>query len=137
MEDLNVVTLIGRLVRDPELKATKTGTNKTDFTIAVNGFKDQVSFINCTAWTKTAEIINQYSKKGDRIGIEGKINQTNYTAQDGTKKSFFSVNVRSVYFLTPKSEGNQEKKQEQPDLMSDEPVNQDNFDEQFDMEDMF
>ena len=79
MTDLNSVTIIGRLVRDPELKYTQSGSAVCNFGIAVNKSystsdgekKEEVSFFDCTAWAKTGEIIAEHLQKGRRIAIQG------------------------------------------------------------------
>ena len=85
MSDINKVILIGRLVRDPELKHTQSGTAVCSFSIAVSRTwtkdgekKEETSFINCDAWAKGAEIITEYVKKGHRIGIEGRLKQSTW-----------------------------------------------------------
>ena len=71
---------LGRLVREPELKIIENSNNKyVNMTIAINReFKNKdgervADFINITAFNKTAELINEYCKKGDKVGIEGRI----------------------------------------------------------------
>ena len=67
---INRVTLIGRLVRDPDLRRTNDGTMVASFTIAVNrnytakDGQQQADFINCVVWRKTAETLEKYCRKG-------------------------------------------------------------------------
>ena len=72
---MNQVTLIGRLTKAPELKYTQGGKAFCNFTIAVprEFNRNETDFINCVAWDKKAEAIAQYFKKGQRIGIIGRI----------------------------------------------------------------
>ncbi len=108
--DINKVILIGRLVRDPELRHTPNGTAVTDFTVASNRTytlggekKEEVSFIKCTAWSKAAEIIAQYCKKGQRIGVEGRLKQHSWDDQQtGQKRSSIEVVIDNFQFLSPK-----------------------------------
>ncbi len=107
--DINKVILIGRFVRDPELRHTPNGTAVTDFTMAVNRTytisgekKEEVSFIKCTAWSKAAEVIVQYCKKGQRIGVEGRLKQHSWDDQSGNKRSSIEVIVENFQFLSPK-----------------------------------
>lgn len=107
--DLNRTILIGRLTRDIESKYTQTGTAVASFSLAVNyttGSKDnrkeQVSFIDCTAWAGTAEILTQYGKKGKRIAVEGRLQQNRWDDQDGKKRSKLEVVVENFYFLSAK-----------------------------------
>lgn len=110
--DLNKTILIGRLTRDPELRITQNGTSVCSFSIANNRTyvtggekKDQVSFFNCVAWAKTGEAINEYCRRGQRIGIEGRLQQRSWDDQNGNKRSAVEVVVETFQFLTPKGEG--------------------------------
>ena len=105
--DINRIILIGRLVKDPELRYTQNGTSVSSFSIANNRTyvsggekKEFVSFFNCVAWGKLGELIVQYCKKGQRIGIEGRLQQRSWEDQDGKKRSAVEVVVENVQFLT-------------------------------------
>jgi single-strand DNA-binding protein len=118
MNDLNRVIIIGRLTRDPELKHTQSGTALANFSIASNKSyksngetKDQVNFFNCSAWSKLAETICKYCKKGQRIGIEGRLQQRTWDDQNGEKKSAVDIVVESIQFLEGKKEGAPESAQ--------------------------
>jgi single-strand DNA-binding protein len=103
--DINRVILIGRTTRDIELKYTPSGAAVCSFTLA-NGRKvkdvEQTSFIDCVAWQKTAEIIAQYVTKGNRIAVEGRLQQRSWTDGDGNKKSKVEVVVENFQFLESK-----------------------------------
>lgn len=78
---VNNVTLMGRLTRDPELKRTSKDNSYCNFTLAVNRPKvkdnpQEADFISCTAWNKTAEIIESWLQKGDRLAVVGRLNVT-------------------------------------------------------------
>lgn len=110
--DINTVVLIGRLTKDPDYKTVGAKeTSLANFTVAVNRSqgsgdfrKDVASFIPCVAWGKTADLVSQYMKKGNRIGIVGNIQQRSYDDKDGNKKYVVEVVVESVQFLESKSE---------------------------------
>jgi single-strand DNA-binding protein len=106
--DINRVILIGRTTRDIELKYTPSGAAVCSFTLA-NGRKvkdvEQTSFIDCVAWQKTAEIIAQYVTKGNRIAVEGRLQQRSWTDGDGNKKSKVEVVVENFQFLESKQAG--------------------------------
>ena len=72
---MNQILLIGRLTKDPELKYTKDGKGYCNFSLAVSREfkKDEVDFINCVAWDKRAEAIANYVKKGNKLGIIGRL----------------------------------------------------------------
>lgn len=105
MKDMiNRVVLVGRLTKDPELRKTKTGTSVTQFTLAVNRRTNQngqqeADFIQCTAWSKTADLIVQYLNKGSLAGIDGRIQTRTYEDQYGNKKYITEVVAESVQFL--------------------------------------
>ena len=79
---MNRVALIGRLIRDPELRYTKNNTAVASITLGINrAIKDgeqESDFINCKAFNKRAELIGKYCKKGDQIAIEGSIRTGSY-----------------------------------------------------------
>lgn len=92
--DLNRVTLLGRLARDPELKSLPTGKSVATFAVATGrvwtdqqGQKQQQSeFHNIVMWGKMAEVANQYLRKGSRIYVEGRLQTRDWTGQDGVKR---------------------------------------------------
>ena len=83
---MNVVTLIGNLCKDPEVKFTASGLAVLKNTLAVKNpyVKDKTDFITITAWKKTAEIMGEYLKKGSKIGVSGRISTGSYE-KDGVK----------------------------------------------------
>ena len=105
---MNRCFLMGRLTSDPELKLTTSNRKVVNFTLAVDRrSKDkQTDFIRCVAWEKTAETIHQYTHKGDKLIVSGRIQVTQYE-QDGKKRSAVDVVVEEFDFA-------ESKKQEQP-----------------------
>ncbi len=125
--DINRVVLIGNLTKDPDLRSTQTGSSVANFSIANNLIytvsgerKEYTSFFNCIAWGKLGEAIAQYCKKGNRIGLEGRLQQRTWYDQNGNKKSTTEVVVESFQFLTPRKDGG---KEEQPEYTG--PVSED------------
>lgn len=113
MQDINRVVLIGRLTRDPELRKTQNGTSVCSFTLAVNRRQNQdgtqeADFINCVAWNKLADNIQLYQKKGNQLGIEGRINTRSYDNQQGQKVYVTEVIAENVQFLTPRNDFNEQ-----------------------------
>ena len=101
---MNHITIIGRLVRDPELRYTNSGKAFVTFTLAVDRRKDkdgnkQADFIPCMAWDKLAEIIGNNLTKGRRAGVEGRLQTRTYEAKDGSKRNAFEVVVNELEFL--------------------------------------
>ena len=107
---MNKVILLGRLVKDPEVKVTSNGKTFARFTVAVNrryvgSEKHDADFIPCKAWGKTAEFVGKFFGKGDRILIEdGSINTGSYE-KNGEKR--FTVN--GVRFVDAKKKGGNEQ----------------------------
>lgn len=100
MANLNKVMLQGRITKDVELKHTAGAEPKAYamFSVAVNrAKKDEVDFINCKAWGKTAELIATWFKKGAECIIEGRL-EVNSVNTDGVTKTFTNVVVNSIYF---------------------------------------
>ena len=121
--DINRVLLIGRLTRDPDLKTTQGGTSVASFSMANNRSytsqnekKEQVSFFNCIAWGKLGETISKYVHKGDKIAVEGRLQQRSWE-KDGQKHSTVEVVIDNVQFLGTPNGGN---KSEGSSMMGEE-----------------
>ncbi len=106
---INLVVLVGRLTKDPELKYTPNGIASCRFTVAVNrAFQNQqgereADFINCQAWRKQAENLANFMKKGSLIGLEGRIQTGSYEGQDGKRVYTTDVVADSIQFLDPRN----------------------------------
>jgi single-strand DNA-binding protein len=108
---MNSVQLIGRFVKDIDIRTANEKTVVANFTLAVNGYGDKTDFINCVAFNKTAENLAKFTKKGDIIGITGSINTGSYENKKGDKVYTTDVLVNNFTFLpNPRKE---EKQQEQ------------------------
>ena len=110
MSSMNKVILLGNLTRDPEIKYTPSGTAVCDLSIALNYTtgkgdqkKDEVSFIDLTAFSKTAETAAEYLKKGRQIIVEGRLQQDRWETQDGQKRSKVKVIVERLTFVGSQS----------------------------------
>ena len=102
---LNRITLMGRLVRDPELRRTQSGTAVTSFTLAVDrDFKNQTTgekdtdFIDIVAWRNTAEFVCQYFSKGRMAVVEGRLQIREWKDQNGNNRRSAEVVADNVYF---------------------------------------
>lgn len=103
---INNVVLLGRLVRDPELRHTEQGTSVASFTLAVDSGKDREAyFIDCTAWKSTADFINTWFHKGTKIALSGKIQTRTWTGRDGNKRKATEVVALNVEFAESKRDG--------------------------------
>ena len=100
---MNQVNLLGRLTKDVEFRfGAGNGNPIARFSIAVNRKfkKDEADFINCIAFGKTADIINQYLSKGSQIAISGNIRTGSYEAQDGTRRYTTDIVVETFDFIS-------------------------------------
>jgi single-strand DNA-binding protein len=107
---INKVILVGRLVKNPELKYLEDGKAVTSITLAVDrNFKNQqgdydTDFLNCTLWQKNAENTANYCQKGSVIGVTGRIQTRSYENQEGSKVYVTEVVAEGVKFLSTKKE---------------------------------
>lgn len=105
---INRVVLVGRITRDPELKATASGISVVTFSLAVNrNFSGQqgerqADFIQCVVWRNQAENLAKYIRKGALLGVEGRIQTRNYETDQGVRY-ITEVQCDSVQFLESKS----------------------------------
>lgn len=108
---INNVILVGRLTKDPDLRYTGNGTPVASFTLAVNrDFKNangdqEADFINCVIWRKSAETLANTVRKGQQIGIVGRVQTRSYDNQQGQKVFVTEVNAERFNYLE-KREGN-------------------------------
>ena len=111
MVAFNKVIIAGNLSRDIELRYLPNGTAVTDVSLAINsqwkgkdGEKhEDVTFVDCTLWGKTAELASEYLKKGSSVLFEGSLKQESWEdKQTGQKRSKLKVNVESMQFLGEK-----------------------------------
>lgn len=107
MASINNVTLIGRVVRDIELRTTTSGHSVASFSIAVDkrGKKDEANFFDLVAWNKAAEILAEYGTKGKQVGITGYLDVEQWDDKDtGKKRSAVKIVVDQFQFLGSKSD---------------------------------
>ena len=133
---INSVVLVGRLTKDIELRKTQSGLSVASFTIACdrrlsqeqrNNNEQSADFINCVAWRGSADFLGKYARKGDTVGVEGKIQTRNYD-RDGQRVYVTEVLANSVNLLHSKqavqsqeqaSYEPQPEKEQKPQQMSD------------------
>ena len=109
---LNHITIMGRLVRDPELRRTGSGIAVASFRIAVDrdyspkdGGERKADFIDCVAWRQTGEFISKYFTKGRMIVVEGRLEMRDWTDKEGNKRRNAEVIVANAYFGDSKRDG--------------------------------
>ena len=103
---------MGRLTKDPELRHTNNGNAVASFSIAVNsgyGDEQKTDFINCVAWNKTAEFINNWFAKGRMIVLVGRLSTRNYESQDGRKNYVTEVIVNEATFGDSKKDDTEQE----------------------------
>lgn len=149
----NKVTLMGNLVRDPELRTTPGGQSVCNFSLAVNRTwrgadgqnQESVSYIDCVAWGKPGEILSQYLQKGRPVLVSGRLDQRSWES-DGQKRSKIEVVVEDFNFIDGGNRGGdsgsssyddsndsgskaapRKKKDEVVEDISDEPINLDDI----------
>ena len=109
---INSVNLVGRLTKDIELRVSQSNVAVASFTLAVNrSFKNasgerEADFINCVAFKKTAEILNEYASKGSQIGVTGSIQTRNYENKDGQRVYVTEVIANNIALLDSKASNN-------------------------------
>ena len=102
---LNHIVIMGRLVRDPELRRTGSGVAVASFRVAVDrdfapkdGGERKADFIDCVAWRQTGEFVSKYFTKGSMIVVSGRLQIRNWTDKDGNKRTSAEVVVANAYF---------------------------------------
>ena len=104
---VNRVVLVGRLVKDPELRKTNSDVSFATFTLAVdNRIREQdgtrgTIFIDCRVFREQAENLVKFTRKGSMVAVDGSLNQRNFERRDGTKGKAIEIVVDSVTFLEP------------------------------------
>ena len=125
--------ITGNITRDPEMRSVSSGTQVCSFSVAVNrNFrasdgtqKESVSFIDCVAWGKTAEVICQYAKRGTGILVSGRLEQHSYETKEGQNRSRTEIVVEDFNFLGGRAEGgssnySNDEAQEEADIVPDD-----------------
>ena len=107
---LNQIVLVGRLVSDPEIKETESGKKVSNITLAVNrSFKNEegiyeTDFIDCILWNGIATNTSEYCKKGDLVGVKGRVQSTivsdDSKSIDESKKNELQIVAEKVTFLS-------------------------------------
>ncbi len=109
---MNKVILMGRLTRDPEVRYTQTNnTLVCNYSLAVNrrfarqGEERQADFFNIVAWGKTGEFCSKYFKKGQQVGVIGRLQTRNWDDENGQKHYATEVVAEDVYFADSRRDG--------------------------------
>ncbi len=111
---LNQTVIVGRLVKDPELKETENGNKVTNITLAVpRSFKNsngeyETDFISCVLWKGIAENTVEYCKKGDLIGVKGRVQTRSFEVEDEKRRYVMEIVAEKVTFLSSKNKDEKE-----------------------------
>ena len=115
---LNHIIIMGRMVRDPELRSTQSGTSVCSFTLACDrdfkskdGGDKETDFIDCVAWRSTAEFVSKYFTKGRMMAVEGRLQLRDWVDKEKNKRRSAEIQVSSAYFADSKA-----KEQEPPEV---------------------
>jgi len=120
--DINRVTLVGRLTREPELRHLPSGQPVLQLGLAVNGrqrdeagnWVDKPNFFDVKVFGNQAEMLSQHLAKGRRVGIDGRLDWSSWESQDGSKRSKVEIVAFQVQFLDSRGEAGGEAPQYVP-----------------------
>lgn len=119
---MNRICLLGRIANDLELRCTGQGKDIVSYSLAVRRDKDNTDFIPCSTFGEYAKVLCQYAKKGDMIGVEGRLQVSQYE-KEGKKYNSYSVITDKIDFTASKTK--EEKQESKISLKQDEIVLQD------------
>ena len=113
MPNLNRVMLMGNLTRDPELRYTPSNTAVVNLGLAINRRwrnqnnepQEETTFVDCEAWGRTAELLNQYLRKGRPVYLEGRLKLDQWQDKEGNNRSKLKVVVETFQFIDSKQDG--------------------------------
>lgn len=111
MSSINNVVLSGRLTKDVEVRMSQNNKKYCQFTLAVDKYvngEQQADFINCVAWERNAEILSEYTSKGSKVNVVGRIQTRNYKNNNGQTIYVTEVLVQQVELLEKKKEEKQQ-----------------------------
>lgn len=109
---LNKIMVMGRLVRDPELKQTQSGKQVCTITLACDrdyrakdGSDRQTDFIDVVAWGQRAEFVSKYFSKGRLMVVEGRLESRKWTDKNGQNRTSWEIQASNCYFADSKRDG--------------------------------
>lgn len=118
---LNRIVLMGRLVRDPELRTTQSGLSVARFSMAVerdirgqDPGAQNVDFIEVVAWRQTADFVCRYFKKGSMIAVEGRLQVRSWKDREGDTRRTAEVVAERAYFCGSKGDSGQQAQAAEP-----------------------
>ena len=111
---LNQTVLVGRLVREPEVKELEDGKKVSNMTLAIpRSYKNEngeyeTDFVDCVLWNGVAQSTAEYCHQGDVLGVKGRIQTDTYETEDGTKKKVTQKKTKKISFLSSRSKDREE-----------------------------
>ncbi len=124
-KSVNQVILLGRLTNDVEVRTTTSGKNVASFTLAVDkiGSQEGADFFDVTAWEKLAELLGQYTQKGSKLLVIGRLEQQSWDDKEsGKKRSKVIVIANDVTFLDNKATGTEKTQDTVLEDIDDKPI---------------
>ncbi|OPZ33924.1 MAG: Single-stranded DNA-binding protein ssb [Tenericutes bacterium ADurb.BinA124] len=123
---MNLVIIIGRIVKDPELVFINE-FRKCDFTVAINSYSSKtdkkVDFIDCTVWGKQAENFAKYMRKGSQVAVKGALSTNIYETKNGVKVKQVKVSVDQIEYIdSPSNRTKDHEHYEQPEAPEQQPT---------------
>ncbi len=127
MNNLNSILLEGNLARDPELKYTEKGTAVCHFAVASNRYfkqddekQEEVSYFDITAWSRLAEVCNEYLSKGRGVRVVGRLKQDRWEDSEGKTRSKVQIIAEHVEFKPRlKKDGDQPESEQEQERIRD------------------
>lgn len=121
---LNVISISGRMVRDPELRHTQSGKSVCSFTLAVdrdfkNNGEKEVDFLDCVAWGNTADFVSRYAEKGRMLMVTGRIQIREWTDKEGNKRRNAEIIASNAYFGDSRKEITPQEQERNFDQLAD------------------
>ena len=123
---MNSLHIIGRLVRDPELRTTPSGATVCSFTVAVNRRRTQnnqqpdADFFRVSAWNKLGENCSKYLAKGRKVSVVGAVSVNTYQSQDGKTHASLNVMANEIEFLSSRNDASSASSQEEAPVIDEQ-----------------
>lgn len=128
---MNIISIIGRLTAEPELRRTQDGTAVCSYSLAVKRprVKDASDFVNCVTWRQGAEYLSQYGHKGDLVAVSGSLQSRKWTDKNGNNRTEWEVVTDGVELVSSKksSDGSSNTTYGQNSQQSQPSYSQQNF----------
>jgi len=117
---MNVITISGRLTKDPECKDLDNGKTVCDFVLAVNGYKkNDTLFIKAKAWDSRAKNCSKYCSKGSLINVNGALKENVWKDKEGNTRKEFYILANEIEFV---QKPNSDAKESEPAIEQEKPV---------------